>query len=222
MKALELSEPSAFGGRLNVRDGGFDLTFYFPGPDLRYNGTLLKIDSAMFHQYLTAWEENWRTYQTLRQSMPSMSFAAEGTMGMRIDTGGVSLRKLRVTSEAELAAMLEGFHRAHARGTELQSGILKQLGRTGASMEEKLDSFARFKAGQTFGRSSNPAVIQELRVALDLVRSKFRVDIHSCRHHVRNWFGRQAAEELMADIRAHGLDVFNEQADFVISWRGRN
>ena len=71
------------------------------------------------------------------------------------------------------------------------------------------------------GTSTNPAVVRELNQALALVRSKFKIEINSCRHHVSNWFGKQGAAELMEDIRGHGLDVFCEQADFVITWNER-
>lgn len=68
---LELSENVAFGGRLTARESGFDLTYYFPGPDRRYNGTFLKIDASMLHQYIVAWQENWKAYQVLRASVSS-------------------------------------------------------------------------------------------------------------------------------------------------------
>jgi hypothetical protein len=87
------------------------------------------------------------------------------------------------------------------------------------TLDEKRVAFAMFKDGKRLGVSKNPAVTHELGQALSLVRSKFPVEITSCRYHVKNWFGKQAAHELMEDLRRHGLEVFCEQADFVISWR---
>ena len=222
MKALELKETFPFGGTLIVREAGFEVLFYFPGPDRRYNGTFLKIEDAILPQYIAAWTENWRTFQTMCETMPGRSFSADGLLGMRIDLNGVRLQKLCVTSRSELDAMLQVFQRALFRGKELQHEICQRVGRPPIPEDEKLSLFARFKAGESLGRSTNSSVAHELQAALVLVRSKLSSDVKSCRHKVRNWFGRAAAEEFMADIRLHGLDVFNEQADFVITWRGRS
>jgi hypothetical protein len=211
----------AFGGTLTARESGFDLTYYFPGPDRRYNGTILRIDASMLQQYVAAWEENWRTYRVLRASMPSLCFSAEGKFGMRVDAAGVRLHKLRVSNDAELDAMLNMLRQAKKRGSELQRDILARLGRVEMPFDERQARFTRFKSGERLGQCTNPAVVQELERALKLVRSKFKVEINSCRHHVSNWFGKQAAQEFMEDIRRHGLDVFCEQADFVITWMGR-
>lgn len=222
VNTLELTELVPLGGKLTACEAGYELSFYFPGPDLRYNGTLLKIDGALLQQYIAAWETNWRNYQAMRRTLPSLAFTVEGELGMKMDASGVRLYTLSVTTDDELSFMLSVFENALARGKELQSDICIRVGRPLIPDDRKLALFARFKAGDSMGRSTNPAVVFELRDALALVRSKFRYDINSCRHHVRNWFGNAAAEEFMADVRRHGLDVFCEQADFVITWRGRS
>lgn len=220
--ALELSETLAFGGRLTARESGFDLTYYFPGPDRRYNGTILKIDSSMLEQYITAWQDNWSMYQTLSASVQSTSFSASGKLGMTVDSRGVQLYKLRVNSESELFAMLDTLRHAQIRGTALRLDILSRLGRTEMSADEKLNRFARFKNGEDLRICANPDVDRELTSALLIVRSKIKIGINSCRHHVSNWFGKQASQDFMEDIRRHGLDVFCEQATFIISWPGRS
>jgi hypothetical protein len=222
LNALELSELVPFGGKLTASEAGFALSFYFPGPDLRYNGTFLKIDGALLPQYIAAWKDNWRNYQIMCRDLPSFTFMTEGELVMKIDANGVRLYKLNVTTDAELKTMLSVFESALVRGKELHSDICIRVGRPLIPDDRKLALFARFKAGDSMGRSTNPAVVFELRDALELVRSKFRFEINSCRHHVQNWFGKAAAEEFMADVRRHGLDVFCEQADFVITWRGRS
>jgi len=219
--ALELKESFPHGGTLIAREAGFELLFYFPGPDLRYNGTFLKIEGALLHQYIEAWHENWLTFKEMYMTMPDVSFAATGTHGMRINISGIRLQGLLVASDDELGAMVAVFQRALERGKELQHEICQRVGRPLIADVEKLAYFDRFKSGESLARSTNPAVVRELGEALGLVRSKLQGDVQGCRHKVRNWFGRAAAEEFMADVRLHGLDVFNEQADFVISWRGR-
>ncbi|MDN2713692.1 hypothetical protein [Janthinobacterium sp. SUN120] len=222
VNALELTELVPLGGKLTACEAGYELSFYFPGPDLRYNGTFLKINDVLLPQYITAWEVNWRNYQFMRRNLPSSTFTSEGELGMKIDASGVGLYKLRITTDDELATMLSVFQNALARGKELQSDICNRVGRPLMPVDRKLALFAQFKAGDSLGRSTNPAVVFELATALALVRSKFRFEINSCRHHVRHWFGNAAAEEFMSDVRRHGLDVFCEQADFIITWRGRS
>lgn len=221
VNALELSDIVAHGGRVAATESGWSLSYYFPGPDRRYNGTFLKIDQFMLPRYLDAWSNNWRLYLRLREGPKDISFAAQGELGMRLGAGGVYLYTLSVTSENELEEMLESLRFASARGTALHEEVLRQVGRTEMSLDEKKERFARFKAGELLGTSNNPAVVRELNQALVLVRSKFKIEINSCRYHVSNWFGKLAAAEFMEDIRRHGLDVFCEQADFVITWNGR-
>jgi len=219
LDALELSETLAFKGKLTAREAGFDLTYYFPGPDRRYNGTILKIDSSMLEQYITAWQDNWHMYHTLRASVQSASFSAQGTLGMTIDSRGVQLYQLRVESDSELGIMLDTLRHAQMRGAALRLDILGRLGRTEMSADEKIMRFTRFVNGEDMSVCTNPLVSKELTIALLLVRSKLKIGINSCRHHVSNWFGKQAAQDFMEDVRRHGLEVFCEQATFIISWQ---
>lgn len=221
VNALELSDILAHGGRLAATESGWSLSYYFPGPDRRYNGTILKIDRLMLQQYVDAWENNWRSYLRLCESTKDTPFSAQGELGMRLGAGGVHLYKLSVTSEEELDVMKASLRFAAERGAALHQEVLKRAGRFELAPKVKQSLFARFKAGEDLGSSTNPAVVRELDLALALVRSKFKIEITSCRHHVNNWFGKQAAGEFMEDIRSHGLDVFCEQADFVITWNGR-
>lgn len=221
VNSLQLSEAAAYGGRLTASESGWDVTFHFPGPDRRWNGTILKIDSTMLQQYIEAWKSNWLAYCSLSASSDGVAFSSDGALGMKVGTGGVRLYALTVASERELAAMLESLRFAISRGAELRQEILRRVGRIELALDVKLERFVRFKAGESFATSANPDVLRELSQALLLVRSKFEIEITSCRHYGRNWFGKQAADELMEDVRRHGLDVFCEQADFVISWNGR-
>lgn len=220
MNSLELSLDVAHGGKLTASESGWSLTYYFPGPDRRWNGTILKIDSTMVQQYIEGWTSNWQQYLALRNSTPGVAFSSEGAMGMKVGESGVRFYGLTVTSETELAAMRASLIFAASKGAELRQEILRRAGRTELAPDIRRERFERFKAGESFGTSTNPDVVRELSQALSLVRSKFKIEITSCRHRVRNWFGTQAAEEFMDDIRSHGLDVFCEQADFVITWNG--
>jgi hypothetical protein len=220
-KGIELSEQLPFGGRLSAREDGFDLTYFKQGPGSEWAEVALRIDSTMFQAYIAALADNWRTYITLRTSMPSVMFSIKGKLGMPVTSDGVHFHTISLKTADEIEALSNMLRDARARGAELHKQVLARLDRIAMTLEEKRHSFARFKEGAKLGVSTNPAVVRELERALALVRSKFAVEITSCRYRVVSWFGKQAAHDFMEDIRRHGLDVFCEQTDFIISWNDR-
>lgn len=221
MNALELNEMLEFDGRLTVRESGFDLVYYFPGPDRRYNGTLLRIDDYRLREYIAAWTENWQAHQTLCASINPITFTAEGKLGMTLDGRGVWLHTLRVTSDEELKLMLAALRHAQIRGAELQGVILAQLGRTDMLFSEKLERFRRFRAGDFFGLCINPAVVLQLNRALELVRVESQKEVDGCDFRVSEGLEGPAVHDLMEDLRRHGLDVFFDRQRFRITWVNR-
>lgn len=222
MSALELTEILEFDGRLTVREYGFALTYYFPGPDRRYNGTILQIDDYRLREYIAGWSENWHAHQTLRASIFPITFTAEGKLGMTLDGRGVWLHTLRVTSDEELKLMLAALKHAQIRGAELQGVILAQLGQTHILFSEKLERFRRFRAGEFLGLCINPAVVLQLDRALELVRVESQKEVDGCDFRVSEGLEGPAVHDLMEDLRRHGLDVFFEQQRFRITWLNRS
>lgn len=220
-RGIELSEVVAFGGRLSAREDGFDLTYFTTGPVPERSTVALKIDSTMFQAYIAALADNWRTYVTLRSSMPAVRFTVEGKLGMRLESEGIRFYTLHLSTAQAVEDVSNMLRDIRARGAELHKEVLARLGRIAMTLDEKRRCFAQFKDGAKLGVSQNRAVIQERDQALALVRSKFSVQITSCKYHVVHWFGKAAAHEFMEDLRRHGLDVDCEQADFIISWNNR-
>jgi len=219
---LIFTEKLPDGGKLTVSAEDWDLSYYFPGPDRRYNGTILKIPSSMIHQYVHAWTENWKKFVLLKKSNLGGNFSVGGTLGMDISSSkGVFLHTLAISTDEELERALRNLAYVESRAAELKAEIYQKLGLELISVETNLVNFSNFKAGMKLGISTNPAVIREVEKALELVRLKMKVPINSCRHTVSPWFGKQGAVEFMADIRKNGLDVFCEQASFTITWKGR-
>jgi hypothetical protein len=219
--AIELSEALALGGRLSAREDGFDLTYFEPSSGRGGSKIAFKIDSSMFQAYIAGLADNWRTYLILNSSMPMLPFSVDGKLGMKIESQGVLFHRVHIRTYAEVEELSNMLRDARTRGAELHKEVLARLGRIALTGDDKSRCFAQFKAGAKLGVSTNPNVIHELDYALALVRSKFCLETTSCRYHVANWFGRQAAHEFMEDLRRHGLDVFNELADFVITWNDR-
>jgi hypothetical protein len=220
-RGIELSEVVAFGGRLSAREDGFDLTYFASCSVPGRRPVAFKIDSSMFQAYIAALADNWRTYVTLRSSMPAVPFCVEGKLGMQIESEGVRFYVVHLRTVEDLETVSNMLRDARARGAQLHKEVLARLGRIAMPLEEKRLCFARFKDGAELGVSTNHAVVCERNQALALVRSKSRIGLTSCRYHVARWFGKEAAHEFMEDLRRNGLDVTCEQADFIITWNDR-
>lgn len=65
-----------------------DIQFYFPGPDLRYNGTFFRIPEAEIDNYIKAYELNWQKALELHQKaqeLPCTVLKISGEKGMNIE-----------------------------------------------------------------------------------------------------------------------------------------
>src|SRR4051812_41876786 len=90
------------GGTLSVTKSSWMISYYFPGPDRRYNGTGLSIAGKSIELYIDGFQENWAELERLKVSMPSGGqFAKQEKMGMWIRIGGhwpgVSLQSYYMT-----------------------------------------------------------------------------------------------------------------------------
>src|SRR5262245_55178777 len=97
MEAGTYTEPLPCGGNLEVEAQGFRMRYYFPGPDLRYNGTFVDIAGGDVEAYIEAFIDNWHEYERLKATVPPRGgFEKPGRMGMTIRIGpfneGVCLR----------------------------------------------------------------------------------------------------------------------------------
>lgn len=78
------------GGELVVTEDRWYISYYFPGPDLRYNGTYFRIESADIDQYIEAWQNNFRKYLKYKNvtKISHASYKLNGEAGMAICVGG--------------------------------------------------------------------------------------------------------------------------------------
>lgn len=62
----EYKENLPSGGELVVTPDSWCISYYFPGPDMRYNGTFLRIPSTKVDKYIRAWKNNFEEYMKLK------------------------------------------------------------------------------------------------------------------------------------------------------------
>jgi hypothetical protein len=123
----------ACGGALQITKGSWKIRHYFPGPDLRHNGTFVEIPGSDLPKYIDAYEENWKEYQLLRMSIPEEGeFQKVAKQGMALRIGkfhpGVCIiaYHMPINSESALKKLLDGYHYALERAPKIQ-GLLKGL-----------------------------------------------------------------------------------------------
>ena len=116
------------GGKLRVTRSSWEIAYYFPGFDLRHNGTFFSIPGISIQQYTQAYAENWAEYQTLKATVPQGGeFSKVGKLGMSIRIGkflnGVCLKShhMPVNSIKHLEDIIEGYHYAARRAPEIQT-----------------------------------------------------------------------------------------------------
>ena len=77
------------GGKLTVTRGSWSIEYYFPGPDLRYNGSFVRIPGSEVAEYIAAFEENWAEYERMKMMVPvGGTFEKPGRKSMVIRVGG--------------------------------------------------------------------------------------------------------------------------------------
>ena len=58
------------GGKLIVKNDNWYIQYYFPGPDLRYNGKFLSLDGNCIDNYISSWKENFEKCKKLEKEIP--------------------------------------------------------------------------------------------------------------------------------------------------------
>jgi hypothetical protein len=121
------------GGALKVTITSCEISYYFPGPDLRYNGVFVQIPGPEIPQYAAAYEDNWREYLKLKEIVPcGGEFSKIGWKGMPIRVGGhwegvcLRLHHLAINNASRLAEVANGYRYAIDRASRVQH-LLKTL-----------------------------------------------------------------------------------------------
>lgn len=113
------------GGKLIVSKGGWSIQYYFPGPDQRYNGTLVTIDGNNINSYIEAWKINLNKFIDLKGEIPSGgSFDTVGEKGMHIRIGvceGVCLDNIhmQINTEVKLQNVINDYTYAKEKADKL-------------------------------------------------------------------------------------------------------
>lgn len=85
----EYREQLSSGGELIVTENNWYISYYFPGPDRRYNGTFFSVRSNDIDKYIQAWKNNFKKYVELKATLSlNGTFETAGEAGMKICIGG--------------------------------------------------------------------------------------------------------------------------------------
>lgn len=125
MKGKYTEKLEILNANLVITDSNYYISFYFPGPDLRFNGTFFSIYSHELDRYIIALRNNWLKYLELQRTLLPGEFDIPGDMGMRIIRGqyfkGVSLysRNFIISTENEMELVIKELQFAKERGLYL-------------------------------------------------------------------------------------------------------
>ena len=120
------------GGKLKVTKKTWEISYYFPGPDLRYNGDFFSIPGNKVLSYIDAYEKNWEIYLKLKKSIPKNGeFTQSGKLGMSIRLGwreGVCIQTyhMPINTKRRLKEITAGYLYACSRAKVIQK-MLKSL-----------------------------------------------------------------------------------------------
>ncbi len=128
----EYKEQLPFGvGDLIVTKEKYYIEFYFLGPDLRYNGTLIRIEKNEIDEYIEAFKKNWEKYLELdaMRSILGNNFSTVGLLKMDIRVGDlfngvfISSYHLPLRSEFDVKSIVESLCWAKQKGPEIMNRL---------------------------------------------------------------------------------------------------
>ncbi len=131
----EYSEKLESGGRLVVNEKDWYIEYYFPGPDLRYNGTFLRISSKNIDNYIEAWKNNFSTYLKLKSQFGLENdgkIQKNGEAGMKIIVGGIAEGvfiadgwTMNVNTQERIDSIIRDYKKSKERAIEIRE-MLKE------------------------------------------------------------------------------------------------
>lgn len=132
----EYKEKLESGGSLVVNDKDWFIEYYFPGPDLRYNGSFVRIPSKSIDKYIEAWKNNFATYVKLKELLnldKDSKFQQSGEEGMIIRIGGIAEGvfiangwTMNVTKKERIDKIINDYENSKERAIEIQK-MLKTI-----------------------------------------------------------------------------------------------
>ena len=129
----EYKEELKSGGELVVTQDEWYISYYFLGPDMRYNGSQMKIPSKEIDKYITAWRHNFDTYASLKKELKlEGTFEKQGEAGMKISIGGyrdgvcIDGWHMNVRERSKIEQIVSDYQLAKTRAAKIQE-MLKHL-----------------------------------------------------------------------------------------------
>lgn len=118
------------GGTLKVNKSRWEIEYYYPGIDRRYNGEFFTIYEAEIERIIQALNNNFEKFMSLRDAIPSGGdYHMTGEMEMKISVGGI-LNGIRmhhfqdiISSREQLKARLDSFEYAKNRAAVIQKAL---------------------------------------------------------------------------------------------------
>jgi hypothetical protein len=214
------------GGVLSVTSSGWEISYYFPGPDRRYNGSTFVIQSHLISGYIEAFEKNWDEFENTKLALKDSTVEKFGERGMVIRCGGIAQgicleqSNVFINSKKRLVEVINSFQFALSEAPKIQNNLLANSGlQPLLSATEQQSAFAVFLNNRNLPViHDNPAVAKELEFAIAKIYSKIDEGSTVLMFKVHFWFGKIAANDFLDEIRRRGLSVYLDQSTFVITW----
>jgi len=114
------------GGKLKVTKVKWEIYYYFPGPDMRYNGDSVTVQGSMIEKYISAFVENFEEYKQLKGTIPKGGEFSKTKFGMSIRIGGfnegvcIASYHMPISSAQRLEQVISGYRYAAKRAPQIQ------------------------------------------------------------------------------------------------------
>lgn len=132
IKITDYKESLKTGGTLIVEPKSWRIEYYFPGPDLRYNGKWYSIYASDIDKYIKALEINFAKYIELKEKLKTEHITCEGDLGMAININqrheGVCLfpYHMNIMTQKQLDKLIYDFKYAKARAKQVRELLRKK------------------------------------------------------------------------------------------------
>lgn len=127
------SEALPTGGKLEVTENNWHIKYYFPGPDMRYNGTFFTIYGNSIDEYIDAWESNFQKYLDLKSTLSlDGTYETFGKKNMKISVGGfrdgvcIDGWHMNVQTKEKVNEIINDYKNAKAKAEKIM-GLLKNM-----------------------------------------------------------------------------------------------
>lgn len=177
----EFTEYLSTGGQLHVSKDRWYLRYYFGGPDLRYKGYSIEIDSHEIDKYINAWRNNYTKYCQLITAIPTDgNYNETGECGMSIQIGGycsgVCLRynHMNINTQEGLEKVIADYEYAKKKAAKLQLFFEEGGHKPFSDQETNPNSEKDFKQSYLIENEENNKETKTLEISNEKKRNENR------------------------------------------------